>query len=306
MTRLATSNNDGGQRYGDCLEDQARAIQLLRATMGKNSHIEWTHHTFNPWWGCAKVSPACTHCYAETLTKRFGGASWGGKGQRRFFGAAHWNEPAKWNAEALRTRTRSRVFCASMSDVFEDRRDLDNERVKLWGLIEKNKSLDWLLLTKRPEVVKDLVPWGDQWPDNVWLGTSVENQEWADKRIPYLLAAPAKIRFLSCEPLLGALDLGCYLKKNRIQWIIAGGESGAGSRPMHPDWVRRLRDVASEQGIAFHFKQWGNFAPAIKEVHGQAQFRFPDKVLMVSRSKAINGRRLDGVTHDEFPMSLQT
>ena len=270
--------------------------------MGKNSHIEWTHHTFNPWWGCAKVSPACTHCYAERLTNRFGGANWGVKGQRRFFGATHWNEPTKWNAEALRTRTRFRVFCASMSDVFEDRRDLDTERVKLWALIEKTKALDWLLLTKRPEAVKKLVPWDEQWPDNVWLGTSVENQEWADKRLPLLLATPAKIRFLSCEPLLGALDLGRYTKKNGIHWIIAGGESGTGSRPMHPDWVRGLRDFAAKAGIAFHFKQWGNSAPASKKLLGQTQFSFPDDVVMVSRNKAINGRRLDGTTHDEFPM----
>src|SRR4051812_43046764 len=127
--------------------------------MGKNSHIEWTHHTFNPWWGCAKVSPACNHCYAETLANRFGGAIWGVKGQRRFFGAAHWTEPEKWNVEAGRAKSRVRVFCASMADVFEDRRDLDAERVKLWALVERTKSLDWLLLTKRPEHVQKLAPW---------------------------------------------------------------------------------------------------------------------------------------------------
>lgn len=209
-----------------------------------------------------------------------------------------------WNAEAQRTKTRFRVFCASMADVFEDRRDLDAERKKLWALIEKTKYLDWLLLTKRPEVVKKLVPWGEQWPDNVWLGTSVENQDWADKRLPQLLAIPAKIRFLSCEPLLGALDLSRHAKKNGIHWIIAGGESGKGSRPMHPDWVRGLRDFAAKQGIAFHFKQWGNFAPAPKKPVGQTQFTFPDEVVMVSRNKAINGRTLDGKTHDEFPQML--
>ncbi len=270
--------------------------------MGKNSHIEWTHHTFNPWWGCAKVSPACTHCYAENLANRFGGAIWGVKGQRRFFGVAHWNEPIKWNEEAQDAKTRFRVFCASMSDVFEDRRDLDAARAKLWTLIEKTKYLDWLLLTKRPESVQKLVPWGKQWPNNVWLGTSVENQEWADKRLPQLLALPAKIRFLSCEPLLGALELGCYTKQKGIHWIIAGGESGKGARPTHPDWVRGLRDFAAKQNIAFHFKQWGNFAPASKRLAGQAQFTFPDDVIMISRNKAINGRILDGKTYNEFPM----
>ena len=270
--------------------------------MGKNSHIEWTHHTFNPWWGCAKVSPACTHCYAETLANRFGGVIWGVKGQRRFFGNAHWNEPNKWNTEAQLAKTRFRVFCASMSDVFEDRRDLDTERVKLWALIEKTKSLDWLILTKRPEAVKKLVPWGEKWLDNVWLGTSVENQEWADKRIPQLLATPAKIRFLSCEPLLGALDLRRYTKKDGIHWIIAGGESGSGARPMHPDWVRQIRDFAKKQGIAFHFKQWGNFAPVPKKSLGRMHFTFPDNIVMVLRHKGVNGRNLDGKTHDEFPM----
>lgn len=270
--------------------------------MGKNSHIEWTHHTFNPWWGCAKVSPACTHCYAETLANRFGGAAWGVKGQRRFFDAAHWAEPLKWNAEAERTKTRFRVFCASMSDVFEDRRDLDGERAKLWALIDKTKSLDWLLLTKRPEMVQRLSPWGAKWPENVWLGTSVENQEWADKRLPVILATPAKIRFLSCEPLLGALDLSRYTKQKGIHWIIAGGESGPGSRPMNPEWVRGLRDFASKQGIAFHFKQWGNFGPAPKKTSELSLFTFPDGPVMVSQHKAANGRILDGRTHDEFPM----
>ena len=272
--------------------------------MGKNSHIEWTHHTFNPWWGCAKVSPACAHCYAETLTNRFGGAVWGPKGQRRFFGIAHWDEPIKWNKEAQRANTRFRVFCASMSDVFEDRRDLDAERVKLWSLIEKTKNLDWLLLTKRPEAVQKLAPWGEQWPANVWLGTSVENQQWADKRLPQLMAIPAKVRFLSCEPLLGALDLCRYTKKNGIHWIIAGGESGKGSRPMHPNWVRGLRDFSEKQGIPFHFKQWGNFGPAPKKVSGQTHFVFPDQIVMILRNKAINGRILDGRTHEEFPPRL--
>lgn len=271
--------------------------------MGKNSNIEWTHHTFNPWWGCAKVSPACTHCYAETLANRFGGANWGVKGQRRLFGPPHWSEPLKWNAEAERTQTRFRVFCASMADVFEDRRDLDAERTKLWALIGKTKSLDWLLLTKRPEHVQALSPWGDNWPENVWLGTSVENQEWADKRLPVFTAIPAKIRFLSCEPLLGPLELSRYTQKKSIHWIIAGGESGPGSRPMNPNWVRGLRDLAAKNKIPFHFKQWGNFGPSSQKhvTSGQTLFSFHDGQVMVSRHKTLNGRLLDGKPHDEFP-----
>ncbi len=270
--------------------------------MGKNSSIEWTHHTFNPWWGCAKVSPACKHCYAETLANRFGGAIWGAKGTRRTFGDEHWKEPLRWNKEAKASKKRFRVFCASMSDVFEDRRDLDNERSKLWKLIEATPSLDWLLLTKRPEQVSNLSPWGVDWPENVWLGTSVENQEWADIRLPQILSVPAKVRFLSCEPLLGPLNLSAHTKQGGIHWIIAGGESGPGSRPMHPDWVRGLRDFAKRKKIAFHFKQWGNFAPAPTLANSaQIIHTFPDQVSMISRNKVANGRSLDGSTHDEFP-----
>lgn len=270
--------------------------------MGKNSHIEWTHHTFNPWWGCAKVSPACSHCYAENLVKRFGGAKWGVKGERRFFSENHWREPERWEAEAKASGKRFRVFCASMSDVFEDRRDLDAQRKKLWLLIDKTKHLDWLLLTKRPETVSKLVPWKDEWPENVWLGTSVENQEWADKRLPGFIKIPAKVRFLSCEPLLGPLDLNGYTKKNAIHWIITGGESGPGARPMHPLWVKGLRDFCKKKKIAFHFKQWGNYAPADSEAADQKLFSFPDGTLMVSRNKLKNGRMLEGKTHDEFPV----
>jgi protein gp37 len=152
--------------------------------MGKNSHIEWTHHTFNPWWGCAKVSPACQHCYAEAWAKRVGARVWGAKAPRRFFGNDHWNEPLKWNSEAKKNRIRYRVFCASMADVFEDRIDLDLWRARLWDLIDATPYLDWLLLTKRPESVEKLSRWGAVWPANVWLGTTVENQECAEKRLP--------------------------------------------------------------------------------------------------------------------------
>jgi protein gp37 len=269
--------------------------------MGRNSSIEWTHHTFNPWWGCAKVSPGCAHCYAETLTRRFGGAIWGRTGERRLFNERHWSEPQRWNSKAEQSGTRCRVFCASMADVFEDRRELDRERLKLWALIERTKSLDWLLLTKRPDVALRLNPWGEQWPDNVWLGTSVENQEWADIRIPQLLALPAKTRFLSCEPLLGALNLRGYTKGKTIHWIIVGGESGYGARPMNPNWVRSLRDFAAREEIAFHFKQWGNFAPVKRLTPQQRGYTFPQGIAMILRQKALNGRTLDGKTYDGVP-----
>ncbi len=271
--------------------------------MGKNSHIEWTHHTFNPWWGCAKVSPACQHCYAETLANRFGGAIWGPKAERRFFGEAHWREPVRWNEEAKAKRTRYRVFCASMSDVFEDRPDLVEERTRLWRLVERTDHLDWLLLTKRPQNARRLAPWNESWPKNIWLGASVENQEWADKRLPLLLAVPARIRFLSCEPLLGPLDLKAHVKRGGIHWIIAGGESGPGARPMNPEWVRVLRDFCAKQSIAFHFKQWGRWAPANRSQLKQAQYPFERSGPgMLPLGKGLSGRMLDGETHDEFPV----
>ena len=172
--------------------------------MAKNSHIEWTHHTFNPWWGCAKVSPACQNCYADLWARRMGHDLWGKSASRRFFTDAHWKELLDWNEEAQAERTRHRVFCASMADVFERRAELNPQRQRLWKLIEATPWLDWLLLTKRPQNIGDMVPWSKKWPDNVWLGTTVESQQYAEERLPSLLKHKSVVRFLSCEPLLAA------------------------------------------------------------------------------------------------------
>ena len=279
--------------------------------MGKNSHIEWTHHTFNPWWGCSKVSPACRYCYAEAWAKRVGQKVWGGDASRRFFSDGHWREPLKWNREAAETGHPKRGFCASMADVFERRKDLNRERERLWRLIEDTPFLVWLLLTKRPHNVLKMAPWGiDGWPANVWIGTTVENQTWAERRLPALLEIPATVKFLSCEPLLGQIDLNPWLGQNSlplVQWIIAGGESGPKSRPMHPDWARSLRDFSLERGIAFHFKQWGHWVPAemVKEQERRAS-RLVDApgnaaVHMVSLGKKDAGIVLDGLTYDGVP-----
>lgn len=208
--------------------------------MSEKTGIQWTDHTFNPWWGCAHVSPGCVNCYAETLAARYGNDVWGAKAPRRFFGEKHWAEPLKWNREAEREGRRHRVFCASMADVFEPREDLDLWREALWALIDATPSLDWQLLTKRPEEVAGMVPWGDDWPANVWLGTSVENQEWADKRIPELLKIPARLRFLSCEPLVGPTWILSYLLHGQVDWVIIGGESGPHARRMDLMWARSL------------------------------------------------------------------
>jgi protein gp37 len=278
--------------------------------MGKNSSIEWTHHTFNPWWGCTRVSPACKHCYAEAWANRLGLELWGGRSLRRFFSDAHWREPLRWEAEARRLRVRRRVFSASMADIFEARSDLDPWRERLWQLIASTEWLDWLLLTKRPERVAAKVPWGEEWPANVWLGTTVENQLWASKRVPVLLKQPAAVRFLSCEPLLGPLDLSHWLGSTAtragVDWVIAGGESGSKARPMNPVWARQLRDQCETAGVAFHFKQWGNWGPERGDSPRSAKrLHYPvadgSSLTLVRRSKAASGRELDGRTWDGVP-----
>lgn len=223
--------------------------------MGETTGISWTDHSFNCWWGCQRVSPGCENCYAEAFDKRTGGAHWG-PGERRFFGEKHWAEPLKWNAAAEKAGVRRRVFCASMADVFEDRRDLDAERAKLWPLILATPALDWLLLTKRPENVPALAPYV-VWPRNVWIGTTVEDQKRADERIPLLRAVPAAVRFLSAEPLLEPLDL--YGRLDGIDWVIVGAESGPGARPFKVQWIQDIAGACRH--VALFIKQIGA-APA--------------------------------------------
>lgn len=264
--------------------------------MAKDSAIEWTHHTFNPWWGCMKVSEGCHHCYAEAFSKRTGHAIWGPPAttQRRLFGDKHWGEPLKWNREAEALGERRRVFCASMADVFEDHPDVVEARRDLFALIHDTPMLDWLLLSKRQENVREMVPWGDDWPLNVWLGTSVEHQAAANERVPRLLKSGARVKFLSCEPLLGPVDLepwlpihravdgfrnaGTYRRDRQVDWVICGGESGPKHRPMDLRWVRSLRDQCRATGVAFLFKQSSGLYPG-------------------------RGRLLDGRAWDEYPVS---
>ena len=282
--------------------------------MAKDSAIEWTHHTFNPWWGCTKVSPGCKHCYAETWARRVGADVWGLRAPRREPSDAYWRHPLAWNA-AVPKGKRERVFCASMADVFEDRRDLDGNRERLWKLIEATPRLDWLLLTKRPHKVQELAPYGDQWPDNVWLGATAENQKWLDKRMLELSAIRAKVLFLSCEPLLGPLDFSRWIAdagrgdRRLVDWVIAGGESGGHARPMNPEWARSIRDQCVDAGVKFHFKQHGNW----REVKPHQVNGYKSKTLFLSNGTKIvvanmgkkkAGRLLDGRTWDDLPAAL--
>lgn len=247
--------------------------------MSTKTAIAWTDHTFNPWWGCARVSPGCNNCYAETFAKRTGHDLWGKGGERRFFGDKHWAEPEKWNRQAEAEGRRHRVFCASMADVFEARDDLDEHRERLWALIEATPWLDWQLLTKRPLGVQAYVPvsWWESFPPNVWLGTTVEDQQRAEERIVSLVASPARIRFLSCEPLLGPVDLNPWLRRispeaeaasdyvwdtsHRIDWVIVGGESGPRHRPLDLAHARAIRDACQTWRVPFFFKQVGGRTP---------------------------------------------
>lgn len=321
----------------------------------EQSKISWTHYTFNPWRGCTKISPGCANCYAEKLSGRNPKALgvWGPDGERVIAAESYWNYPLKWAKEAHQAGERRRVFCASLADVFEWKDTMPAEawpavraaRVRLLAMIDRTaEHLDWLLLTKRPErfyaVLEDIYQETDwdqhegkndihdmvrDWrmgiaPTNVWLGTSVEDQKRADERIPQLIQCPAAIRFLSCEPLLGLIDLsqssnaptqiipGVYapvLRQviNGIHWVIVGGESGANARQMHPDWARSIRDQCVAAGVAFHFKQWGEWAPCrIARIEDNDHYRELDHMTAVHRvGKKVAGRELDGRTWDEFP-----
>ena len=274
--------------------------------MARYSKIEWTDHTFNPWWGCTKVSSACDHCYAEAWAKRVGLDIWSAGKPRRFLSTAYWQQPHRWNREAEQNGLRARVFCASMADVFEWKKGLSPWREQLWTLIEDTPFLDWLLLTKRPHLVRRLVPWGDEWPENVWLGTTVENQRWADKRLPYLEESSAHVRFLSCEPLLDEVRLETWLDQKAIDWVIAGGESGPRARPTDPEWFYSLRDQCSAHATPFHFKQWGDWAP-VDSVTGSLPRSILDdgsySTAMGRFGKKISGRILSNRTWDEVPLS---
>jgi protein gp37 len=238
--------------------------------MGAITRIAWCDATFNPWVGCLRVSTACDRYYAAALSWRYGWRDgkgrdlWGPGADRKRTSSAYWRGPLRWNKLAQAEGTRRRVFCASMADVF-DNKVPTSWRVDLWSLIRSTPALDWFLLTRRPQNIRDMRPpdWGEGWP-HVWLGTTTENQEEANRRIPHLVAIPAAVRFLSVEPMLEPIDVTPWLaqpshdKRAAISWIIVGGESGGGARPMHPDWLRDLRDQVRAAGAKLFVKQIGS------------------------------------------------
>lgn len=295
--------------------------------MGSNSKIEWCDHTFNPWMGCTKVSDGCKHCYAEEMMdKRYGKVKWGPSGIRVRTSKPNWRKPYQWNKDAQELGICYRVFCASLADVFEDKRELMEWRRDLVVMMEQTPYLQWQLLTKRPENVLrllqdtmtiDVNTWFAGMGYRVWIGTSVENQEQADNRIPHLLKVPSKMLFLSMEPLLGPVDIDIWLGNlpedddgapypGSIQWVIVGGESGQHARPMHPDWARGVRDQCEAAGVPFFFKQWGEYLPA-NLVENQATYpdsalaAYPGNGIAIRVGKKAAGRLLDGREWNEMP-----
>lgn len=286
--------------------------------MAETTGIEWTDSTFNPWWGCTKISPACDHCYAADLDKRTGGDHWGNVPRRRT-SEKNWNEPRRWQKRAAEFMAehgrKRRVFCASMADVFDNQVD-QAWRDDLWALIRECPDLDWLLLTKRPQNIADMLPPLPIWDEikrSIWLGTTVEDQKRADQNIVHLLSHDSAVRFLSCEPMVGVIDLvelqapsqswrdligsefySAFrpnmhhkdLFAGKVDWVIAGGESGPHARVADPDWFRILRDQCAHAGVPFLFKQWGNWDENMQHV----------------KNKKDAGRLLDGVTHDGYPV----
>lgn len=314
--------------------------------MGANSAIEWTDHTFNPWWGCEKISPACAYCYAEAGSDRRGFDVWGRQAPRRFFSDKHWEEPRKWNRQAAKAGKPAFVFCASYGDVCEllptqhsAHERMQDERDRLAQLIRETQWLTWLLLTKRPENFGLLFDPFAPWPDNAWAGTTAENQECLGRRWPDLMQVPARRRFLSCEPLLGPLDLQQTFDRwinsipgtttatwpglsDYLHWVICGGESdpthGKNARPMRTDWATGLRDECVAAGIPFFFKQWGDWRPQhhldpqrILDYRIDSQGRDVTELLglwdesdevMVQIGKKKAGRLLDGREWNDRPV----
>ena len=318
--------------------------------MGETTAIEWTatYHadgtktpgrTWNPWQGCKKVSPGCKFCYMYRDKTRYGQDPM----------TVVRSSPATFNAP-LKWREPAKVFTCSWSDWFID--EADGWRDEAWDIVRRTPRLTYQILTKRPERILDHLPadWGNGWP-NVWLGTSAENQQYADERIPHLLRVPAVVRFLSAEPLLGPVNLTKVgperwdvlhgwkpanenypegANTSRVDWVIVGGESGPGARPMHPDWARNLRDQCQAAGVPFFFKQNGEWVPAEHPVmkrepilsyydsdykrgifDGNGTWKFHEGTyskyenilgqVMYRVGKKAAGRLLDGVEWNEMP-----
>lgn len=289
--------------------------------------IEWTEKTWNPITGCQRVSAGCQHCYAERMTKRLA-AMGQEKYQKLINEQGRFNGVLKFDKATLEIPRKVKKptvwFVNSMSDVFHGQMHF-LWHPRIWQVMADTPQHTYQILTKRAEnmqeVVSELVKQFGVLP-NVWLGVSVENQAAANERIPHLLQTPAAIRFLSCEPLLGPVELGRWLPPapgvswahevmeawgedtNKIDWVITGGESGPGARQMHPDWARLLRDQCVAADVPFFFKQWGEWLPlasADEASNYRGAMREGKNVRWIKVGKKTAGCLLDGREWKEMP-----
>lgn len=241
--------------------------------MADKTLIAWTDHTFNPWMGCEKVSEGCRNCYALTLTtNRMGKALWGKTAPRQVTDGP-WKNVQKWDREAARLGAIHRVFTGSLCDIFEDHPTANEVRQDVWYLIRRCQNLHFQLLTKRPQNILRMLPadWSNGW-NNVWLGTSVEDMRVAE-RADILRSIPAAVRFVSYEPALGPLD---SLDLTGIDWVIFGGESGAGFRAADPQWSRDMKAHCERHGVAYFHKQFSHlYTERGIELDGQIVRNYP-------------------------------
>ncbi|MDI1266814.1 MAG: phage Gp37/Gp68 family protein [bacterium] len=297
--------------------------------MGETTHISWCQHTWNPWIGCTKVSPACDGCYAEAMMdKRYGRVVWGapgkGNGTRSRTSASNWHEPYRWHKAAVAAGTRPFVFCASLADIFDNQVPTE-WRADAFKVMRDTPQLVYLLLTKRPQNIIKLVAEVGYLPINAAIGTTIEDQRRADLNLPALAMAkactPAAFSFVSCEPLLGPITISADLMPD---WVITGGETDQGghmARPTHPDWFRGLRDQCAAASVPFHHKQNGEWMqhefrsngsqkgervvwPNARTDVGNANDGDGPGVDMDKIGKRRTGRLLDGVEHNGFPGAL--
>ena len=302
------------------------------------SKIEWTNRTWNPVTGCDPASRGCENCYAMRITKRLQKipltAEKYKKGNEVVMHIDELFRPERW-------RKPSMVFVCSMSDLFHEN-VTDVFILEIFYVIKNNPQHTFQILTKRPQRAVEFLRRTaiTSLPANIWFGVSAEDQEQAEFRIPYLLKIPAHIRFISAEPLLGSIDLTSFLNPE-LHWIITGGETGPASRPMHPDWVRSLRDQCQQSNTPFFFKSWGEFKPNFQPFHSLQHWvnkaqtwlacnewrrdfdkcidltgkhlvhgaDFQDAVYPVypmwKTGKKASSNTLDGQTHTEFPTPNQ-
>lgn len=288
--------------------------------MAENSSISWTSHTWNPWMGCTKVSPACDGCYAEALMdKRYGKVQWGNHPRVRT-GEHTWNDPLRWQRKAEKDGSRPFVFCASLADIFDNQVDR-GWRADAFEIMRATPNLVYLLLTKRPQNIVKMADAAAGLPGNCAIGTTAEDQKRADANLPALKVARIELSplftFGSFEPLLSPIVIPPDFMPD---WIITGGETDQGghaARATHPDWFRSLRDQAEIAGVAYHHKQNGEWLPwrpidgnprslPISHIMRDGAPYYPGNFSaalqsMIKVGKRASGRLLDGVEHNAFP-----